>query len=528
MGLDGSRQHGRSLAPVTVDYYAVLSRAIDASKNNPEQVRSAIYDLARVNMHREILWQQPEISDADLRRHFLALEDAIKRIEAENFDNHVFRADEPVHRLEAQAGTAEKPPAKTKPAGEQPQIFRTTRAAPEPYVFEDAVFVEAATARPPAVDVTHIVEALDVEPHRQPEPPPQEIEVAHVAVPVEVEQGDVEPVDPEPPQSNEWQPEPPPTPVDLDAQYAQFEAAKGHEPPVQTHGELVVLAPEPPMAMQSGPMLQVAPHVIVDYHPPSREFAYPEPPRRRFRDGIGSFIQLTAAALLAVAMFAVMTGQLNIRWLGNKPQTAAVTAAPQAAPPAPIAAAPAVVAAPAPPPPPFPMPATYGVYVLNNDKLTELDRFTIRVPDARVPISPEIREPSRVVVPDGKVAFVVFRRELVNGAPEKVPVRVVARIAREMTFTDGKAATNNVDNLWRIRNSAFDFRVAPVNDNRELIVIRPDADFVLPAGRYALVINGQGYDFAVAGKITSPQQCLERIETVNGAIYSECRSPQLN
>ena len=306
------------------------------------------------------------------------------------------------------------------------------------------------------------------------------------------------------------------------------------DPPAELRGELVILTPEPPMAMQSGPMLQAAPDIVIDYHPPSREFAYPPEPPRRIRNGIGSFIQLTAAALLAVAIFAAMTGQLNIRWIGNKQQqAAAVPPASQAPASAPISAppetaVPAGVAPAAAAQPPFPLPATYGVYALNNDKLVELDRLAIRVPDARIPISTEIREPSRVALPDGKVSFVVFRRELANGAPEKVQVRVIAKVAREMTFTDGKAKTNNVDNLWRIRNNAFDFKVAPVNDNRELIVIRPEADFVLPAGRYALILNGQGYDFAVAGQITSPLQCLERIETVNGGMYSECRSPKLN
>jgi hypothetical protein len=105
---------------------------------------------------------------------------------------------------------------------------------------------------------------------------------------------------------------------------------------------------------------------------------------------------------------------------------------------------------------------------------------------------------------------------------------VIAKIAREMTFTDGKASTSNVENLWRIRNNAFEFKVAPLTDSRDMIVIKPDADFVFPAGRYALVLNGQGYDFTVAGPITSPLQCLERIETVNGAMYSECRNPPVN
>ena len=55
-----------------------------------------------------------------------------------------------------------------------------------------------------------------------------------------------------------------------------------------------------------------------------------------------------------------------------------------------------------------------------------------------------------------------------------------------------------------------------------MIVIQPDPAFVFPSGRYALVLNGMGYDFTVAGPIKSPEQCLEQVEAVNGTIVSEC------
>lgn len=501
MGSEFSKARARAVSTVTVDYYAVLSRAIEASKADPGQLRHAIYDMARVNLHREILWQNPAISDTELKVHLLALEDAIQRVEAthsEDYDNLVFRPDDPRHLIEV---------LNDQPGAETPHV------------------VEAQIAEAP----------VELEPQPQPEPEPHPLpEPEPVAAPDPwAELISVLPQSAPPPAFEPYVEPARAHAIDLDA--AQFEAVNERDLPAESRGELVILTPEPPMAMQSGPMLQAAPDIIVDYHPPSREFAYLPPPPNRIRNSIGSFIQLTAAALLAVAIFAAMTGQLNIRWIGGKQQqAAAVPPAPQAPAPAPVSApppetaVPASVAPAAPAPPPFPLPATYGVYALNNDRLVELDRLTIRVPDARIPISTEIREPSRVALPDGKVSFVVFRRELANGAPEKVQVRVIAKVAREMTFTDGKAKTNNVDNLWRVRNNAFDFKVAPVNDNRELIVIRPEADFVLPAGRYALILNGLGYDFAVAGPITSPLQCLERIETVNGGMYSECRNPKLN
>jgi hypothetical protein len=38
-----------------------------------------------------------------------------------------------------------------------------------------------------------------------------------------------------------------------------------------------------------------------------------------------------------------------------------------------------------------------------------------------------------------------------------------------------------------------------------------------------VVIKGIGYDFAVAGDVTDPKQCVERINATNGAFYSPPR-----
>ena len=58
-------------------------------------------------------------------------------------------------------------------------------------------------------------------------------------------------------------------------------------------------------------------------------------------------------------------------------------------------------------------------------------------------------------------------------------------------------------------------RVAPVADNPEMIVIRPDDNLALPAGRYALILKGVAYDFTVDGPLTDPAHCLERTEALN-------------
>ena len=79
-----------------------------------------------------------------------------------------------------------------------------------------------------------------------------------------------------------------------------------------------------------------------------------------------------------------------------------------------------------------------------------------------------------------------------------------------------------IEGSWRIRDKSYEFQVSPLENNREMVVIQPSPDFVFPPGRYALVLNGYGYDFTVAGPITAPEQCLEQVQVVDGIVVSEC------
>jgi hypothetical protein len=176
----------------------------------------------------------------------------------------------------------------------------------------------------------------------------------------------------------------------------------------------------------------------------------------------------------------------------------------------------------------LPLPNVYGVYAISNGQLHELDILPGRVPDQRVHISAAIKKPSHTILADGRVVFVAYRRDLMTSAPDRVSVRAVAKIMRSMTFdANGKAGTGTLEDVWTIRSISYQFRVAPVAENSEMFVFRPEiSDFVFPAGRYALVLNGQAYDFTVAGTITEAAQCLERTEAANGTFYSECNRDQ--
>jgi hypothetical protein len=175
----------------------------------------------------------------------------------------------------------------------------------------------------------------------------------------------------------------------------------------------------------------------------------------------------------------------------------------------------------------LPIPADYGAFAVVSGQLTELEPLPIKVPDPRVAISAPISVPSRTHFPTGQFQFVIFRRDLTNNAPDRVAVRVMAQVMRVLTFDAlGHPKTADDGKSWVIRDKAYQMRVAPFGDNPEMIVIRSDpADFVFPAGRYALVLKGIGYDFMVDGPVTDPAHCLERTDALNVPIYSECRSP---
>jgi hypothetical protein len=172
----------------------------------------------------------------------------------------------------------------------------------------------------------------------------------------------------------------------------------------------------------------------------------------------------------------------------------------------------------------FPLPSDYGVYALSNAALSELHLLVEQVPDKRVAMSTPISQPSSTTLPDGKPKFVVFRRDLAGNAPDRMDVRVVARVVRALTFdAKGKASFSPVSDAWNIRNLSYAFRVRPIAGNPEMLLVQAEnADFALPAGRYVLVLKNQGYDFTVAGEVTDPSQCLERTDASNGEFYSEC------
>lgn len=243
-----------------------------------------------------------------------------------------------------------------------------------------------------------------------------------------------------------------------------------------------------------------------------------------------AFRLLLWAALGIFVGWVVITNRDGIRsFVANrtgspKPPAVATVASPTAVDQSATMPAPAQTPTiPAPPPiPGLPLPTTYGNYAINNGELAELELLQGQVPDKRVAVSTPIQTASHTILPDGSPTFVVFRRDLATIPTDGIEARVVARIRHTMKF-DGQAKqpTYTQEELWSIRPFVYKFRSAPIPGNPEMMLIKPD-NVVLPPGRYILVLKRQGYDFTVAGKITEPDQCLERTEAANGSFYSPC------
>ena len=83
-----------------VDYYAILSRAIDTSEASDRGWRRNLYDRARHTLTSEMRARRPQPGRAEIAREVAALEAAIKRIEAESARSEITENDSAVFPVE--------------------------------------------------------------------------------------------------------------------------------------------------------------------------------------------------------------------------------------------------------------------------------------------------------------------------------------------------------------------------------------------------------------------------------------------
>jgi hypothetical protein len=139
----------------------------------------------------------------------------------------------------------------------------------------------------------------------------------------------------------------------------------------------------------------------------------------------------------------------------------------------------------------------------------------------------QITKPAPTVIDEPHLAFLIYRRDMITSAPDKIPIRIAARIAKVMSFDiHGNAiVAPPPTESWLIRDHGYELRVSPMPESQEMVLARPeDPAFSFPAGRYELLLGGQPYDFVIAGEVTDPAHCVESVMTGRGPAFYECRT----
>jgi hypothetical protein len=126
--------------PLQVDLASLLASWIEAIEQDSARRRSAVYELARLQLQREGFLLDPPVSRADARRVMLALEAAIVRVEAQALKRDELRVARLYHQLAAEVEPHQRqallaPLRVVEPEAEilesAPRTIRILRSPPE-------------------------------------------------------------------------------------------------------------------------------------------------------------------------------------------------------------------------------------------------------------------------------------------------------------------------------------------------------------------------------------------------------------
>ena len=179
------------------------------------------------------------------------------------------------------------------------------------------------------------------------------------------------------------------------------------------------------------------------------------------------------------------------------------------------------------PAPFFPRPTSYGIYAISDNQLIALDRVQTSPFDPRAKSVLKITQPSRTMIDDPRLMFVIYRRDMITGAPDKLPIRIAARIGKIMSFDSNAKAVvaPPPTESWLIRDQGYELRVSPMPESQEMVLARSeDPEFSFPPGRYEVLLGGEAYDFVIAGVVNDPAHCVESVATGRGPVFYECHN----
>ena len=135
------------------DYHPLIARAVDGLGSSTGEARRALYERARAALVAQLRSIEPPLSEADITRERLALEDAIRKVEAETVRK---ARTEPrptplPPRPNPLAARPQPPPAPPPPPRRDPPIRRPAEApaGPRPEMARDDAAARPAAAREP-------------------------------------------------------------------------------------------------------------------------------------------------------------------------------------------------------------------------------------------------------------------------------------------------------------------------------------------------------------------------------------------
>jgi hypothetical protein len=99
------------------DYYPLISRAVSGLQKSTAEARRALYERARTALVDQLRGVTPALSESDITRERLALEEAIRRVEAESIRQTKVPSPEP-RPAAAPSAESEEAPAAPAPADE--------------------------------------------------------------------------------------------------------------------------------------------------------------------------------------------------------------------------------------------------------------------------------------------------------------------------------------------------------------------------------------------------------------------------
>jgi hypothetical protein len=155
--------HSKSMT----DYYPLIARAVAGLEKNTGEARRALYERARNALVAQLRSLTPPLSESEITRERLALEEAVRKIEAES----ARRA-----RIEVPRAATGGAAAATAPAPAAPAVVRPAEApqVEEPPAAEAAAPDAAAARLPVAASMPPVAdEAPKAEEQPPPPPPPQ-------------------------------------------------------------------------------------------------------------------------------------------------------------------------------------------------------------------------------------------------------------------------------------------------------------------------------------------------------------------